>query len=160
MASCLALSACATGMSSTQASSKAVMTQVAEGDSGLVFYRDVNDGAAPVNIYINGEYLSSLQSGHYAEVVTCAMPQRIGAFVVNTDRAYFAKHNHGVYFDPPKNQISYLRVHVAENGQVALSAIEPQTAQQEVGNKLQSNTLSRVSKENTCQVQSMPAKQG
>ncbi|MDO5666227.1 MAG: hypothetical protein Q4G44_00205 [Alcaligenaceae bacterium] len=154
----LALAACSTTNSLTGKpwSPEAALTQVQEGEAAMVFYRTKSDSPVAVNIHINGEYLSSLQQDAYTQIETCAQPQRIGAFVVDTDAAYLAKNTRGAEFNPPVNSISYFKVNVADDNQVTLTLVDPQVAQQEVSNKRQSNTLSRVDKRNTCTSTAVP----
>lgn len=74
---------------------------MAENDAALVFYRD-NSGIDKnaVNINLNDEYLTSLQQNGFKQITTCAMPQRIGAFVTGTDNQYLRKAGQGDFFNP------------------------------------------------------------
>lgn len=125
---------------------------MAENDAALVFYRD-NSGSDKnaVNINLNGEYLTSLQQNGFSQITTCAMPQRIGAFVTGTDNQYLRKAGQGDFFNPANGQVSYFRVSVADNGQAVLTAVDADTARAEINSgKYQANTLPRVDKASIC----------
>lgn len=131
---------------------QAVTSQVAENDAALVFYRD-NSGSdkQAVNININGEYLTSLQQNGFSQITTCAMPQRIGAFLTGTDNQYLRKAGQGDFFNPANGRVSYFRVSVNDNGQAVLTVVDPETARAEINTgKYQANTLPRVDKAATC----------
>ncbi|QEY23287.1 OmpA family protein [Neisseria animalis] len=138
--------------------SNKIVSEVGENDAALVFFRD-NSGSetAAVNININGEYLTSLQQNGFSQVTTCAMPQRIGAFVTGTDNEYLRKENQGSFYKLPNGEVSYFRVTVGEDGQAVVTPVEAETALAEINTrKFQTNTLPRVEKKNTCVDRTQP----
>ncbi|WP_338809500.1 OmpA family protein [Neisseria leonii] len=150
----LALAGCATGAKEQwqNFTTRPVVSQVAENDAALVFYRD-NTGSdkTAVNIIINGEYMTSLQQNGFSQITTCALPQRIGAFVTGTDNQYLRKAGQGSFFNPAAGRASYFRVSVGADGQAVLTAVDADTARAQIDTgKFQSNTLQRVDKASTC----------
>ncbi|STZ76301.1 OmpA family protein [Bergeriella denitrificans] len=138
--------------------SNKIVSEVAENDAALVFFRDASGPEKQaVNININGEYLTSLQPNGFSQVTTCAMPQRIGAFLTGTDNDYLRKENQGSFYQLPNAQVSYFRVSVGENGQAVVTPVDEETARAEINTrKYQSNTLPRVEKKNTCVDRTQP----
>ncbi|MCP1773044.1 outer membrane protein OmpA-like peptidoglycan-associated protein [Neisseria perflava] len=132
--------------------SNTVQEQVAEGDTNLVFFRgETGDPKKAVNIYVNGEYHTSLQQDGYSQLEVCAQPQRIGAYVTGTDNRYEGKATGGQTYELPNGQVAYFRVVDDEAGQAVLQPVDAETAKSEIhGDKYQNNTLSRVDKESTC----------
>ena len=67
----------------------AYSTSVPDGRSSVVFYRqaDAVEGST-VNIYVNGQYLGSLQPNAYRQETVCAQNQRFFAEFTNNDVGY------------------------------------------------------------------------
>lgn len=152
----LALAACGhTGYPKekwTDFRAEGVQQQVAANDTNLVFFRgESGNPKAAVNIYINGEYHTSLQPNGYSQKEVCAQPQRLGAYVTGFDNLYKGKETGGNTYDLPKGQSAYFRVTVSENGQARLQPVAEEEAKQEIqAGKYQNNHLSRVDKASTC----------
>ncbi|MFV2030286.1 MULTISPECIES: OmpA family protein [Neisseria] len=126
-------------------------TSVPEGRSSVVFYRssDAIDGPT-VNIYVNGEYLGSLQPNAYRQETVCAQNQRFHADFTNQDRAYRKKADLGDYYNLPEAAVSFFKI-TNNNGQPALEPVTPEQAEADLkGVQQQNHTLSRVSKASQC----------
>ncbi|MCP1660877.1 OmpA family protein [Neisseria perflava] len=152
----LALSACTTAGYPKEKwvdfRANTVTQQIAEGDSNLVFYRgETGNPKTAVNIYVNGEYHTSLQQDGYSQLEVCAQPQRIGAYVTGYDNQYQGKATGGETYDLPNGKSAYFRVVADDNGHAQLQPVSEEEATQEINHKkYQNNTLSRVDKVNTC----------
>ena len=130
----------------------AYSTDIPEERSSVVFYRpaDAIEGAA-VNIYVNGEYMGSLQPNAYRQETVCAQNQRFFAEFTNTDVAYYEKANFGDYYNLPESAVSFFKVVRGANGKPALLAVSPEQAETEMqGVKRQNHTLSRVVNRKSC----------
>lgn len=148
------LAACTTGGKESWKNfeSRSVISQVAENDAGLVFFRDnTGSNTEAVNIIINGEYMTSLQPNGFSQIVACGIPQRVGAFVTGTDNQYLRKAGEAALVKPNKGEVSFFRVSVDGNNQAYLTAVDADAARAEIHtNKYQINTLPRLDKASTC----------
>lgn len=126
--------------------STAYNTSIPDDRSSVVFYRqaDAVDGPT-VNLYVNGEYLGSLQPNAYRQETVCAQNQRFFAEFTRNDDAYNEKANSGDYYNLPEAAVSFFKVVAGQNGHPALQAVSPEQAEQEMkGVQHQNHTLSRV----------------
>ncbi|MDO4640758.1 MAG: OmpA family protein [Neisseria sp.] len=130
----------------TDTTSTAYSTSVPDDKSSVVFYRQADAINGPtVNIYVNGQYLGSLQPNAYRQETVCAQNQRFFAEFANRDAAYNAKANSGDYYNLPEAAVSFFKIIQGENGRPALQAVTPEQAEQEMKGVLsQHHTLSRV----------------
>ena len=126
-------------------------TDVPEGLSSVVFYRKAEAISGPtVNVYVNGQYLSSLQPNAYHQAAVCAQNQRFYAEFTNRDPAYLDKAKSGNYYNLPDAAVSFFRV-VDDNGKPALEAVTPEQAHADLqGTQQQTHTLSRVTRAEQC----------
>ena len=132
--------------------SNAYNTSVPDGRSSVVFYRqaDAVEGST-VNIYVNGQYLGSLQPNAYRQETVCAQNQRFFAEFTNNDVAYHEKANSGDYYNLPESAVSFFKVVSGENGRPALQAVSPEQAEADMqGVQHQNHTLSRVQVADQC----------
>ncbi|MFZ7165062.1 OmpA family protein [Avibacterium avium] len=118
---------------------------VPEGRSSVVIYRqaDAIDGPT-VNVYINSEYLASLQPNAYRQETVCAENQKLYSEFTHRDPGYYAKEHDGNFYDLAVNQVSFFKVTNA-NGKPTLVQVDEQQAKEELKNiPEQTHTLSRV----------------
>lgn len=115
--------------------------------AGLIIYRvpDATD-LSTKNIYVNGDYLSSLMPGAYKYAELCPEQQKIAVIDHADDPGYQKKSTAGSYYDLPVGQISYIKVVNGQRG-LRLVTVPAKQAQSELqGLKEQIHTLSRVVK--------------
>lgn len=123
-------------------------------NAGIVVYRrggEINGPAA--NVYINGEYLVSLQGGGFRYATVCPRAQRLDAEFTGVahDDGYLKKERRGEYVDLPAGSISYFKVVNNGAGQPAIQRVPAETARAELKNlREQVNTLQRVEKQMDC----------
>lgn len=124
---------------------------VPEGRASVVIYRpaDAIEGAT-VNVYINGEYLASLQPNAYRQENVCSANQRLFAEFTQQDPAYREKATKGQYYNLPENHVAFFKI-VNQNGKPALAQVSEDVAKEELKNvKRQNHTLPRVDKVAQC----------
>ncbi|MFC0309344.1 OmpA family protein [Gallibacterium trehalosifermentans] len=118
---------------------------IPENRSSLIVYRTQNaiEGAT-TNIYVNGEYLASLQPNAYSQTLVCPDSQRLYSEFTHQDPGYRNKANLGAYYSLPQGKISFFKV-ININGKPSLTPVEESLAKQELESMpRQSHTLSRV----------------
>lgn len=130
----------------------AYSTDVPEGRSSVVFYRQSNAVAGPtVNIYVNGQYSGSLQPNAYRQEIICTQNQKFHADFTRRDAAYQNKAHSGNYYNLPEAAVSFFKVVNDGNGQPVLQNVSPEQAQAEMkGIQRQNHTLSRVVSPEKC----------
>ena len=117
--------------------------------AGVTFYRTGGGGGA-ANIYVNGEYLTSLLPGGYRYAELCSYNQRLATAYTGRDRAYGIKANAGEFYDLPQGHVSYFRV-VDTGGGPVLQAVDRNTASMEIGQlREQTHTLPRLKQNRNC----------
>ncbi|MCW9699272.1 MULTISPECIES: OmpA family protein [unclassified Avibacterium] len=118
---------------------------VPEGRSSIVVYRqsDVIDGPT-INVYINSEYLASLQPNAYRQETVCAENQKIYGEFTHQDPGYQAKEREGNFYDLAVNQVSFFKV-ANVNGRPTIIQVSEEQAKADLnGMPKQTHTLSRV----------------
>lgn len=125
---------------------------VNETQASLVFLREEGAiGGKPVNIFVNGEYLASLQEGGFKQSVACAGNNRLTAHYTDVRSRYLEKERQGQIFDVPAGKVSYFRVTADVKGKPELQAMDSNAGQAAVGTlKQQMHTLSRVENLRQC----------
>lgn len=115
--------------------------------AGLVFYRSneqnsqANIGA---NITIDGQYLTSLHSGHFASSQVCAGTHRITA---TPTESYANNLNSSLssLINVPARTIRYIKVSVNNQGVTTFEILDDQTAKNAlIGTPQQAHQLNRV----------------
>lgn len=117
----------------------------------VIFIREpgvVTGGA--VDIFINGDYLTSLLDGGYKSVVLCAQRQRVDSRFSNQQN--FSNRQAGEIFDFPSDRLTYVRVKKGLNGQPELERLDANAEMISTGKfgRAQSQTLSRVPTAESC----------
>lgn len=104
-----------------------------------------------VNIFVEGEYLTSLQDGGYKSIHLCALPTSLTAAFTDINLNYQNLRGQKNVFDLNQSRIHYFSVMQAENDQILLKPLTTAQAQQAISTaKEQVNTLPRVEKKHTC----------
>ncbi len=111
----------------------------------VVFYRDAASGphaAAPINVYINGQYQASLVGNTYTQQSLCPGNHRLMAAREDVQRRYVSK-DEGQAFAVGTEPVQYFRVSEGAGG---VAAIAPATAQSADSSlrQLQTHTIPRV----------------
>ncbi|NLX16348.1 MAG: OmpA family protein [Ramlibacter sp.] len=123
-----------------------VATGVAEQTASMVVIResDALPGQA-VNIFVNGEYLTSLQPGAFRQGPACVGENRLMASYTDVSTGYQEKVAPGQAVRLPAAEVSYFRVVADAQGQPVLQALDAESglalAQQQ---QEQVHTLRRV----------------
>lgn len=128
------------------------LEELAPQRAGLFVYRGQSpeDGSA-VNVYINGEYFTSLPKNYYHYIELCPGEQRVEAVYHNRDPAYANKHAAGRDFNLKNKVVNYLRVGADENELPKVVAVNAEDATELFSNLTYQNmTLSRVSQQTSC----------
>lgn len=122
------------------------VTAPAENAASVVFLRE--EGALTgqaVNIFVNGEYLTSLLPDGYKQSIACVGNNRLTAQFTDVRTRYLEKERSGQYFDVPAGQVSYFMVVPDASGAATLQAIDGALAKPIVNNmREQAHTLPRV----------------
>lgn len=124
-------------------------TDVPKDKASIIVYRELQaiEGNA-VNIYINGEYLTSLQPNAYSQYNVCPHSQRLYSEFTGNDPGYKNKAKLGSYYDLGENQLNFFKV-INLNGHPTLQAVSEQQAKVELKQiPKQVNTLPRVEEKN------------
>ncbi|TCP92038.1 OmpA family protein [Cricetibacter osteomyelitidis] len=149
----LALSACSSPRGENQALEKwqnygkptISTSELAENQTLAVFYRkdDIASSEA-VDVFINGDYQASLVPNSVTSIAVCAAKQLFtGSF---NKQNTFGNRVKGATHILPVNEIAYIRVSLARDGNFMFTRVEEQQAKQEMINFPQAaQTISRVS---------------
>lgn len=118
---------------------------VPEGRSSIVVYRqsDVIDGPT-VNVYINSEYLTSLQPNAYRQETVCAENQKIYGEFTHQDPGYLAKEREGNFYDLAVNEVSFFKVTNVNGRPTIVQVSETQAKEELKAVPEQTHTLSRI----------------
>ena len=123
-----------------------VNTSVDANAASAVFLRPVD--AVPgqaVNIFVNGEYLTSLTPGGFKQSATCVGSNRLTASYTDVSTRYLEKERQGQSFATPAGSVSYFQVGADASGKPTLQQLDA-TAGQALADQLkqQGHTLPRV----------------
>nr|WP_071057723.1 OmpA family protein [Pelistega sp. MC2] len=122
------------------------VTAPAENAASVVFLREEGSltGQA-VNIFVNGEYLTSLLPGGYKQSIACVGNNRLTSQFTDVRTRYLEKERSGQYFDIPARQVTYFMVVPDASGAATLQPLDAATAKPMInGMKEQAHTLPRV----------------
>lgn len=130
----------------------AITQQVAEGQTMVVFIRESNAVVGPaVNLFVEGEYLTSLQAGGYKAIPLCRGISNLNAAYTDSELNYTKLREQNKPVNLTGSSIHYFAITQAENNQLQLQPLTEQQAQQAIQNtKEQVNTLPRIEKNLTC----------
>lgn len=117
----------------------------------LVFREDRPFDTSAVNVYIDGDYFTSLQKDSYRYVDLCPGRHYIAAAVHHSDPGYYSKLKTDQPFELGKGEVAYLKIAGNTNGQVQFVSVTAQEAERVLGHlQLQDHTLSRVVSGSKC----------
>lgn len=118
-------------------------SQLSENQSLVVFYRKNDVLGKAVNVYVNGEYHTSLLPSAYSVVSVCAKKNRFTSSFSSIND--FGNRTQGIDEMMPVNHVTYLKVIQDLHGNVKLMHVENSVAEQEMAQLPKENqTLSRV----------------
>lgn len=117
-----------------------------------VFMRSTNNTAGKaINIFINGEYFTSLLPGGYKKTLLCQGRNYIGVAVADSGSRYAEKENPKYAFDLQQQEIQYFQVMVNNQGQAIAQAVKPKQARKLLrGLKKQNHSVPRLEKNRRC----------
>lgn len=105
-----------------------------------------------VNIFEEGEYLTSLMPGHYRQSAICAGVLRLGAHFTGSSRSYVEKGQGVVEASVAAGEEVYFRVIPGTSGKPALERLSAADAKALMARlQEQKHTLSRVGSNRTCE---------
>lgn len=108
-----------------------------------VFYRQNNIKGSAVNVYVNGDYQTSLLPNSFSSVPVCANKQMFSSSFV--EKGKFGNRKDGVSYTLPAKKIVYIKVVNGKNGQPEFEQVDEATAVKDLTNlKKVSHTLSRA----------------
>lgn len=153
----LALSACSLPRGANQPletwtnfeNSKISAANLGENQSLAVFYRQADVNGPAVNLYVNSDYQASLLPNAFTPVAVCADKNSFSAsYSSNTQ---FGNRTNGIKYTLPVNQVTYIKVGQAADGQLTFTRMDNSVAEQEVANLPKENqTLPRVKAPKNC----------
>lgn len=114
-----------------------------EGEALAVFYR-LNDVKGPAtNIYVNGDYQTSLLTNSFSPVAVCASNSLFSGSFVNNQQG--GNRTHGMQYSLSANDVAYIRVTEGKNGQLQFTQVDKTVAEKEVAHlQKASQTLPRT----------------
>lgn len=120
---------------------------IPQGKSAIVVFRPLDSvPAKSVNVYINGEYLSSLRAGTYAEVTVCPGENRISVETSDVRNRYAEKREPGERVQQTSDTVSYFEIDSKNGGLISIPLDDVQAAQRlSAMPQKQRHTISRVS---------------
>ncbi|MGR3808584.1 OmpA family protein [Pasteurella testudinis] len=124
--------------------SATISTQEVTSNQGLVvFYRPANIDGPAVNVYINGDYQTSLLENGFSAIALCADQNFFSSSLSTNQKG--GNRTQGVKFISPSKQITYIKVKQVRKGIPVFEFVKPEVATTELaGLQMQAQTLSRV----------------
>ncbi len=124
--------------------------QMENDQAHLVIYREKNAFDAPaVNIFLEGDYLTSLINGGYKDWVVCSEDNRILPTFTRTQ--HFANRDTGEAFHLPAGQTTYMKVGLNKFGKPVLEPVQKEVALNALKDlDLQTATMPRVQGNKQC----------
>lgn len=118
----------------------------------VVFLRDENAfNVSAVNIFLEGEYLTSLQPGSYKMLPVCANPTQLSAAFTQSELNYSNVRQKTQVYDLPAGKIQYFKLVEDANQSIKIQPLTETQAQQILPTlREQIHTLPRVEKNKVC----------
>ncbi len=114
-----------------------------ENQAVVVFYRENDFSNSVANIFIDGDYQSSLSHNTYSTSTICANKHSFTSSLSNSN-GYWNRKNGGTYI-LPSHSVTYLKIGISKNQLPTLQEVPAEVAQEELKNlSLSTNTISRV----------------
>ncbi|SMB81283.1 Outer membrane protein and related peptidoglycan-associated (lipo)proteins [Pasteurella testudinis DSM 23072] len=121
--------------------------EAAQEQSVAVFYRAPNLNAEGINIYINGDYQTSLLEKGFSSAKLCETRNLVTASVVTNQKP--GNRSEGIRFNADTQNVTYIKVADIQNGKPVLQIMDNAVAEKDVeALSLQSQTLPRVKLKN------------
>lgn len=132
----------------TNYSADTISTEHLTANQGLVvFYRQDNITAPAVNIYINGDYQTSLLENGFSAIELCADQNFLSTSLSSNTKG--GNRTKGMNFISTSQEITYIKVKQVRNGAPILEFVKPSVATAELSAlQKQTQTLSRVKQQN------------
>lgn len=110
----------------------------------VVFYRGGDVNGPAVNVYVNGDYQTSLLVNGFSPILLCADRNLISSSFSSNSKG--GNRTQGVKFVTPSQQVTYIKIKQARNdGSPIFERVEPEVGFEEVkALQMQSQTISRV----------------
>ncbi|KAE9527425.1 OmpA family protein [Testudinibacter aquarius] len=110
----------------------------------VVFYRQADITGPAVNIYVNGDYQTSLLNNGFSPVILCADRNLISSSFSSNKGA--GNRINGVKFVSPSHQVTYIKIRQSSNGSLMFERTEPEQGIEDIKSlQMQAQTVSRVS---------------
>lgn len=107
----------------------------------------------PINVYIDGEYFTTLRPGTFQGIHLCARTHTLSAAYTSGHTRYNEK-NHGIRYTLLAGQTHYFSLGADENQRPVLQTISTEALRDTLQNtRRQDGPISRVSPANTCEPQ-------
>ncbi len=130
---------------------KTIATPKMEKNQATVyFYRDKDvEFEKVVNVFVGGDYLTSVREGGYRAAVLCAIDgDRI--FPSFSRRDHFSQRSQGVRYKFESNKVSFVKV-VFENNQPVFKMVSPEEGKKAISQlRQETQTLPRVKQNRAC----------
>ncbi|MGV6989592.1 OmpA family protein [Testudinibacter sp. P80/BLE/0925] len=110
----------------------------------VVFYRGSDVQGPAVNVYVNGDYQTSLLENGFSPIILCADRNLMTSSFSSNSKG--GNRTQGVKFVTPSRQVTYIKIKKARNdGSPMFERVEPEVGFEEVKLlQMQSQTISRV----------------
>lgn len=113
-----------------------------------------NTAGKAINIFINGEYFTSLLPGGYKQTLVCQGRNYIGVAEADSDARYNVKKRPSYTFDLQGDEMRYFQVMVNAQGKAEAIALSSKQAKQQMrGLKKQNHSVPRIEKNRRCMPQ-------
>ncbi|MGV6988221.1 OmpA family protein [Testudinibacter sp. P80/BLE/0925] len=113
------------------------------GQTQLVFYRQQQLNGPAINIYIDGNYQTSLLENGFSAILLCAEPHLVSASFSSDTMA--GNRTEGFKFASPSQQVTYIKIKNSKSGLPRFEFVATETALKDLSAlNMQSQTLSRV----------------
>lgn len=123
--------------------------KLGENQSLLVFYREGDVQGPAANVYVNGNYQTSLLPNAVSPVAVCSAKNLLTTSF--TTNAQFGNRSEGVHYTSPVGEITYVKVAQEANGKLNFVRVNADEAQQAIAQlPKESQTLSRVPAPQNC----------
>ncbi|MDU8925678.1 OmpA family protein [Pasteurellaceae bacterium LIM206] len=124
--------------------------KLGENQALAVFYRQDNIHGASANVYVDGNYQTSLMPNAFSAIPVCANKHTFSSSFVSNEK--FGNRTDGIMPILAIQTVSYYKLVQEPDGRLSFVPVEENTAKAEIANLLkQDNTLSRVSTPDQCQ---------
>ena len=118
--------------------------QPAAGQATVTFFRRADAVGSAINVYVNGDYATTLLPGAARSVTVCAGENRLMAAVVDDSGSYAGKHDAGVPVAIAAGQAMSIELLQPAQGQLAFRPVQGDAPADVDALKGQNHPISRV----------------